>query len=299
MIMYFKILRDNFIDHGYKYKEGLNVDTNPFNPEPVYSGGLFFADENQICRCCNEGNKISEVNLLPGENVVLLYGQEYKAHQIVLGEIRDLWTVETFMWLKESGVNLHAANDLAFRMAAEHGHLDIIMYLEGMIKDTSVYDKALVHAAKNGHLSIIKHLIGLGAKIINEDALSYAASNGHLEVVKYLIEKGADIHGNHEEALKQAASEQHWNIVKYLIELGADLHISDEFVLKCAVLQENIKMMKWLINLGADIHIRKNYIISLAKANDSKNTLLCLEYLENPTIIKGLKLLLKSIRIQK
>lgn len=39
--MYFKILNEDLTHHGYTYKEGLNVDIKPFDPEPNRNGGLF------------------------------------------------------------------------------------------------------------------------------------------------------------------------------------------------------------------------------------------------------------------
>lgn len=295
IFMYFKILEDSLMDRGYKYKEGLNVNLQPFDPEPIYnSGGLYFADENQICGCCNLGSKISEVVLFPGETIVLVHGREYKAHQIILKEIRDLWTLETFKWLKESGVNFHTAKDLAFRCAARYGHLDILKYLEDTVKDVSTYNCALCYAAENGHLDVIKYLIGLGAKARNEEALSNAAANGQLETVKFLTELGTDIHSYHEEALKVAASELHWDIVRYLVGKGADIHIEDEWVLRSAALSGNIQMIKWLIDRGADIRVKNNYIKSLVKNLDNKKILFYLEYLE---FMNKMKHLLKNIKI--
>ena len=89
--MYFKILGEDLTYNGYTYHEGLNIDPNPFDPTPDYGNGLFFADEKEILRFCDYGTKIAEVAIPDGEAVVPV-GEEYKAHRIILGPVRELWT---------------------------------------------------------------------------------------------------------------------------------------------------------------------------------------------------------------
>ena len=189
--MYFKILERDLTHNGYTYHEGLNVDPNPFDPKRVRRGGLFFTDEKQILGFCEHRTKIAEVIIPDGEKVVQI-GSEYKAHRIILGEIKDLWNINTFEWLIKCGVDIHA-ND----------------------------DDALCMAAGNGHLEVIKYLLKQGANIhaYDDNALRQASGNGHLEVVKYLIEKGANVHADDDYyALHDAVDNKYWEVVKYLVE---------------------------------------------------------------------------------
>lgn len=216
--MYFKILRENLTPYDFTYKEGLNVDPNPFDPDPVCGGGLFFSDEKRILTFGRYGTKIAEVMIPDGEQVVSVQ-DKYKAHQIVLGGIHDLWTVETFEWLRCCGVDLHADNDFALRLAAKGGYLDVIKYLVEQKADIRVdNDYVLCCAAMNGHLEIIKYLVKLGANIHawSECPLRFAASNGHPEVVKYFAELGSNIHACCDDSLYSATKNGHLEVVEYL-----------------------------------------------------------------------------------
>jgi len=209
--MYFKILRENLKHYDMQYKEGLNVDVLPFNPKPECGeGGLYFTDEQYILDFVDYGSKIAEVTVPEGEMIVPLE-EKYKAHKIILSNIRDLWTVETFEYLVSKGVNLHA-DYFVLRCAAEKGHLDVVRHLIEQGANDYVYKNvALRGAAGKGHLEIVKYLVEQRADIhaVNDYALRWAAFNGNLEVVKYLIEQGADVHAADDYALRWAAVKGH------------------------------------------------------------------------------------------
>lgn len=216
--MYFKILKENLIHHGFTYKEGLNVDIKPFDPTPGCKGGLFFADEEHILEFCDYGTQITEV-IIPGGEEVVKVNTKYKVHQMMLGKIRDLWTVETFTWLSECGVDLHVENDLALCHAAENGYLEVVEYLtEAGSNIHADNDYALRWAAKNGHIEVTKYLAKQGANIhaANNYALRYAADSGHLEVVKYLVEHNANVHADEDCALRWAVEREHKDVIEYL-----------------------------------------------------------------------------------
>ena len=167
---------------GYTYHEGLNENLEPlnekpdfeeldFDPEPDFAPELFFSDEENILKYCNSGNKIATVTVPKGEDIVTMTNK-YKAHRIILGEIRDLWTVETFQWLKQCGVNLHVRKDSPLLFAAAKGHLEIVKYL--------------IKHGVNGHQEY-------------DTALRLAVTNGHLNVIKYLAKKGANLHSHNDE----------------------------------------------------------------------------------------------------
>ena len=156
--MYYKILKKNMLHYSMQYKEGLNVDIKPFNSSPVCGGGLFFSDEKNILAFCGYGDLIAEVTIPEGEKIVPVENK-YKANKIILSNIRDLWTKETFKYLVRKGINLHADDDEVLRWAVGNGHLKVVKYL--------VEQGAGIHAG-------------------DDYALKWASENGHLEVVKYL-----------------------------------------------------------------------------------------------------------------
>ena len=185
---YYKILSSDMTHHGFVYKEGLNIDTKPFDETPNCGGGLFFSNAQNILSFVNYGKLIAEIEVPDGTKIVQVE-DKYKAHAIVLKNIRPIWTVDTFKYFIEEGINIHADDDYA-----------------------------LIYAAKNGYLEVVRYLIDKGVNIHadNDWALKYAAGNGHLEVVQYLIDKGADIHADDDYAFKYGTAE----VITYLNSLN-------------------------------------------------------------------------------
>ena len=231
---YYKILRSDMKHHGFVYKEGLNIDTEPFDETPDCGGGLFFSDAEHILSFVNYGNLIAEVEVPNGEKIIPVENK-YKAHAIVLKNIRPLWNINTFEYLIQKGIDIHVDDDSAFVYAARNNDLELVKFL--------VCNKANIHsnnelalrlAACNGYLEIVRYLINNGANIhaANDWVLQLAASHGHLEIVKYLISKGADIHTDNDLALQLAASNGYLEVVRYLIENGANIHADDDWAFK-------------------------------------------------------------------
>ena len=201
--MFYKILNEDLKNLGFQYQEGLNTDCNEFDPNIDDRGGLFYADEKNILAYSGCGTKIAEVSIPDGAVSMKVSWKEYKSHQIVLSNIRDLWTIETFQWLKEHGVDLRASEEYAIYIASEEGHLEIVKYL--------------IEQGSNIHAK-------------DERALRYASCGGQLDVVRFLVENGADIHALDDTALCLAAQFDHIEVVKYLIEQGANIHAHNDYV---------------------------------------------------------------------
>ena len=125
---YYKILRTDMTHHGFKYQEGLNIDTEPFDETPDCGGGLFFSDAKNILAFCDYGDLIAEVEIPKDEKIVKV-NDKYKSHAIVLKNIKPLWNINTFEYLIQEGVDIHAYNEMAMENAAETGHLDVIKFL--------------------------------------------------------------------------------------------------------------------------------------------------------------------------
>ena len=218
--MYFRTLKEDLTHLGYKYKEGLNIYSKAFRSAPKYKDGLFFIDERYVLEFCGYDTKIAEV-IIPFGLMIPIENQ-YKANRIILGKIRDLWTLETFEWLKACGVDLHVKNDRVLGYAAEGGHLEIVKFLvenNANINANKNYNP-LLGAASYGYLEIVKFLVGMGADVHMEDDIAFhsAAERGHLDVVRFLVETGVDIHADNDFALRTASKNGQLDVVKYLVE---------------------------------------------------------------------------------
>ena len=137
---YYKILSSNMTHHGFVYKEGLNIDTKPFDETPDCGGGLFFSNAENILSFWRYGGLIAEVEVPDGTKIVQV-GDKYKAHAIVLKNIKPIWTVDTFKYFIEEGINIHADNNLALISAAQNGYLEVVKFL--------VSKGANIHAGNN------------------------------------------------------------------------------------------------------------------------------------------------------
>ena len=211
---YYKILSSDLTHHGFKYQEGLNIDTNPFDETPDCGGGLFFSNAENILSFVGYGNLIAEVEVPDGTKIVQVE-DKYKAHAIVLKNIKPIWTVDTFKYFIEESINIHADNDYALIYAAKNEYLEVVRYLiENGADIHADNDWALICAAQNGHLEVVKYLIDKGAK--NDYVLQSAAQDGHLEVVRYLVNKGANIHADNDWAFKYGTAE----VITYLNSLN-------------------------------------------------------------------------------
>lgn len=227
--MYFMMLNEDLNHFGFQFHKGLNTDCKTFNEKNIYDEGFFFRDEQDILTFCDTETKIAKVSIPEGDVVVPVYNNGYRAHRIILSDIKDLWTVDTFQWLVDQGVNIHALGDVALQLAAYKGYLDIVKFLinHGSIVHTGD-SGTLLFASQKGHLDIVKYLIEHNPETHSDcdDALCLASEYGHLDIVKYLTEHGADIHVNGDIPLRLAILGGHSDSAKYLIEQGSDVKLS-------------------------------------------------------------------------
>lgn len=155
--IYYKLMESSECHHGFQYKDGLNVDTAPFNPsgssEP---GGLYFTIaehlERFLCRgvwyrewvmrniatpkeaqfldyrvIIREITIPEDALVYPdpkprGDNIV------WKSDKMILGARHDLREVETYEWLSDIGVNLNPYKNSIVRWASASNYLDIAKY---------------------------------------------------------------------------------------------------------------------------------------------------------------------------
>ncbi len=83
--------------NGFQYKTGLNVDTNPFDPDTDCGDGLFFCLQEDCFRWAGDGKMqhIRPVTIPDSETELVVVDfqlHKAKAHQFVLGERSNPWT---------------------------------------------------------------------------------------------------------------------------------------------------------------------------------------------------------------
>ena len=227
--VYLKFTNATETHNGFRFKTGLNIDTNTFNPDPKHECGpfgLYFTDVNHGMNWIDYGMVyVREVTIPKGESKVTL-GNKYRAHRIILGTRHDLSKVAAWKWMVSKGVDITSDYNHAVRVASRNGHLDVVKYLVSKGADVSAMNNyAIRNASENGHLAVVKYLVSKGADITAQDnyAIRAASDYGHLNVVKYLVSKGADITAHDNCAVCWANNNSHLDVVKYLISKGAVL----------------------------------------------------------------------------
>ena len=216
--MYFKILNEKENHNGFQYKTGINTDTNELTHNKCSAGGLYFSDENNICKFLDYGIFIREVRLKKSEEI-FHEDKKSKARTIQLMKKRKLSELSTWKWMIENNVDITAYINHAIRWASRYGHLQVVKYLVSQGADiTEIDNYAVCVASKNGHLEVVKYLVSQGADITADDnyAVCWASRNGHLEVVKYLVSQGADVTTRNSFAVQWASENGHLEVVKYL-----------------------------------------------------------------------------------
>jgi hypothetical protein len=87
---YVKFLNNSLTHNGFKYQEGLNVDTIPFNPSGECApGGLYYTHIAYLEVWCHMGELIADVEI-PEDALVYSEpcGTKWKANKIILKNIR-------------------------------------------------------------------------------------------------------------------------------------------------------------------------------------------------------------------
>lgn len=210
----------------FKFRTGLNTDTNSLAPDPTKllgTYGLYFTDIRYCARwLAYDMAYVREVTLPKGELVVNLDGQ-YRSHRIILGPRYDLYKVKTWKWLVSKGFD--NAND-ALRWATVNGDLEVAKYLVALGADVTAYDNlAVCNSSYFGHLEMVKYLVSQGADVTARKnyALRWASANGDLDVVEYLVSQGADVTACNNHAVHLANEYGHLDVVKFLESKGAVL----------------------------------------------------------------------------
>jgi hypothetical protein len=162
--MYLKITNESELHRDLQYHDGLIEDILLFQPEgSCVPGGIYFTTQEYICKFLDYGVWIREITIPEDAQMVQDPDEnKWRASKVILSPRRDLREVETWKWLIEIGVNIHAPHDFAFINAATNGYFEVVKFLVEHGADIHVYDDyTLRESAANGHTEVVDYLKGL------------------------------------------------------------------------------------------------------------------------------------------
>lgn len=126
-------------------------------------------------------------------------------------------------YLVSRGADISAKKNLAIKLAAENGYVNIVRYLLPRISNMQDINQRLISKAiiKSKRLNILKQYVKQGIDINTLNTMiEYSAKYGNLESLKYLIQQYNTLitRSIYSEALMEAVRNGQLEIVKYLIE---------------------------------------------------------------------------------
>ena len=216
--MYFKILNNQENHNGFQYKTGINTDTNELTHDRCSAGGLYFANEKNICKFLHYGIYIREVRVKKSEEI-FHEDAKSKARTIQLMKKRKLSDVSTWKWMVDNGVDITVDSNYAIQWVSKKGYLEVVKYLVSIGADiTADVNCAVRWASEYGHLETVKYLVSQGADVtaLGNFAVRWASMEGHLETVKYLVSQGADVTADGNCSVSWAKCHGHFAVVEYL-----------------------------------------------------------------------------------
>lgn len=209
-LMLIKLTNIDEVHNGFKFKDGLNVDTILFNPTGVCrSGGFYFTDVNNFAFWLNYDSsdpmEYARVVQIPDDALVYIEDNKIKADKLILLErmrIVDLpfWNDDKFcieaikqnpltlQYVKNPTSEMYAValqqqNEGYSRLCSDSalfGRLDNLIWAR---KNGCNWDKyTCANAARNGHLEILKFARADLENICpwDSDTCANAALNGHI-----------------------------------------------------------------------------------------------------------------------
>ena len=133
-------------------------------------------------------------------------------------------------------------------LAAENGHLPIIVHLNKFHGNRAYDNEGCILAAENGHLHVVEYYFNRSRKYLYVDpVLHVAARKGHLNIVKFLVENGVDVNSSKNFALSHSSYRGDLETVKYLIEAGADLIEYNHEALRLAAYGNHLSVVEFLV----------------------------------------------------
>jgi ankyrin repeat protein len=197
----------------------------------------------------------------------------------LLIEYSRIGQINAVKYLLNKGADIHSLDQLAFRISAEKGYIDLVrLFIEKGINYNDA--TALVWSAYNGHFEVVKFLLEkhTGNDFDNDQiepknnikisringinfALTRSAESGHLEIIRLLLEKGANIHEDNDLALAWGAQKGHLEVVRLLLEKGANIHANNDGALRYSAENGHLEVVRLLLEKGANIHADNDYAL--------------------------------------
>ena len=228
-----KILRADRTHHGYTYREGLNVCTQPWDAGDCTPGGLYACELRHLFKWFNLYPDITEVAWVdvPAGAQVARFDTKIKASKLVLTGSMPM--AEAARLALEAGANVHADDDAALRWSSENGRAEVVrLLLQAGANVHTLDDAALRSASENGHAEVVRLLLKAGANVHADYALGWSSYKGHTEVVHLLLNAGANVHASDDYALRWASVQGHTEVVRLLLQAGANVHANNDQALR-------------------------------------------------------------------
>lgn len=94
---------------------------------------------------------------------------------------------------KTKGVDIHANNELALRLASENGHLPIVQFL--IEKGANICTKAFECACKNGHMSVVECLVNQDVYLVldSNKGLQLSLGNKDKDIFNFILKKRKEL----------------------------------------------------------------------------------------------------------
>ena len=214
---YYRLTNEDECHNGFQYRDGLNVDTVPFDPSGTCRpGGLYFFSRVQLGRLIDYIPEnfipywISEVTFPPDAKIWKMEGK-YKADKFILGERQTIFRTDCELLI-----------EFVFKFAVRAEKVDFVKTLlsDRRFSVRDYFEWALHHVSREGCLEMVKLLLAdpLINLTLTYPPLMRAAENGHVDVVKVLLaDSRINPLSNDGIVLRGAAGNGHVAVVNILI----------------------------------------------------------------------------------
>ena len=185
---FYKITNEDECHYNMKYKTGLNIDINPFNPscEPM---GIYFSREDIFAYLDFYSYWIRKVTI-PEDAQIQVFenprsSKKWKSDKVILGDRKKI-NFKTIKKLIDEGAN---PNNIALHWFSNHGDIDSVkLLIKRGVDVKNNHNRVLWWAAEKNHIDIVKSLIPLSdSRTECSYALHQAIKHGHKEIVKVLL----------------------------------------------------------------------------------------------------------------
>ena len=160
---FYKFLNDNSTHNNFQYKLGLNIDSEPFNPDSECSkGGLYFCEESECYRFWDSFGKHLAIVEIPDDAKVYVEQGKFKADKIILTKTMDFDDVADELWISMLEKNLDAFKFMknpSYEVCkyAIGKNYKLIRYVDGPL---SLMTEELCALAVKQNGLVLKHVLG-------------------------------------------------------------------------------------------------------------------------------------------